>query len=65
MWDLFVRVVCERERVKTQGNWKLKKFSREAHEKASRKVKHVHSTWLECEELGQDGDSWFLQVSRG
>ena len=57
MWDLFVRVVCERESVKTQGNWRLKKFSRVAHKKASREVKHVHNTWLECEESRQEGDS--------
>ena len=38
-----VRVVCVRERecVKTQGKVKSEKFSRVAHEKPSRKVKHV------------------------
>ena len=39
-----VRVVCERESVKTQGKVKSKKFSRVACEKPSREVKHVPST---------------------
>ena len=60
-----VRVVCVRESVKTWGKLKSKKFSRVAREKLSRKVKHMPRTWLECEELGQDGDSWFSRVSRG
>ena len=32
IWDLFVKVVCERESVKTQGNWRLKLFLRVARE---------------------------------
>ena len=39
-----VRVVCERESVKTQGKVKSKKFSRVACEKLSCEVKHVPST---------------------
>lgn len=65
MLDLFVRVVCKRESVKTQGNWRLKKFSWVAREKASREVKHVYSTWLECEESGQHGDCWFHKCLAG
>ena len=57
MWD-FLLGLCVREGVKTQGKVKNKKFSRVGCEKLSREVKHVSSTWLECEESGQDGDSW-------
>ena len=39
-----VRVVCERESVKTQGKMKSKKFLRVARKKLSREVKHVPST---------------------
>ena len=39
-----VRVVCERESVKTQGKVKSKKFSRVSREKLTREVKHVPST---------------------
>ena len=42
-----------RKSVKTQGKVKSKKFSQVAHEKSSRKVKHVPYTWLECEESWQ------------
>ena len=38
-----VRVVCVRESVKTQDKVKSKKFLWVAHEKLSRKVKHVPS----------------------
>ena len=49
--------VCVRECVKTQGKVKSKKFSQVTREKLSHKVMHMSSTWLECKELGQDGDS--------
>ena len=39
-----VRVVYERESVKTQGKVKSKKFSQVAREKPSYKVKHVPCT---------------------
>ena len=39
-----VRVVYERESVKTQGKVKSKKFSQVAREKLSCKVKHMPST---------------------
>ena len=45
-----IRVVWERESVKTQGKVKSKEFSRVSREKLTREVKHVPSTWLECEE---------------
>ena len=41
------------ESVKTQGKVKSKKFSRVAHEKPSREVKHVPCIWLECKESWQ------------
>ena len=39
-----VRVVCERESVKTQGKVKSKKFSRVSREKLTHKVKHMPCT---------------------
>ena len=45
---------CVWERVwRLKAKWRAKKFSRVAREKHSQKVKHVLSTWLECEELWQ------------
>ena len=45
---------CVWERVwRLKANLRLKEFSRVAHKKPSREVKHVLSTWLECEEWWQ------------
>ena len=45
---------CVWERVwRLKANWRPKNFSRVAREKPSREVKHVLSTWLECEESWQ------------
>ena len=53
--------VCEDSRqLKTKGV-----FAGSSRLKVSCKVKHVPCIWQECEELGQDGDSWFSRVSRG
>ena len=66
MWDLLVRVVCVKERV-----WRLKakcramKISWAAREKPSREVKHVISTWLECEESWQMVTTGFRECLAG
>ena len=57
--------MCVIESVKTQGNWKLNKFSRVAREKPSREVKHVFSTWLECEESWQMVTAGFRECLAG
>ena len=45
---------CVWKRVwKFKANLRLKEFSRVAHKKPSHEVKHVFSTWLECEESWQ------------
>ena len=50
---------CVWERVwRLKVNWRSKKFSWVAREKPSREVKHVLSTWLECE----DHDRWWQLV---
>ena len=50
----FVCMGCVWERVwRLKTHWRSKEISWVAHEKTSRKVKHVLSTWLECEESWQ------------
>ena len=45
---------CVWERVwRLKAKWRAKKFLRVAHVKPSSEVKHVLSTWLECEETWQ------------
>ena len=51
---------CVWERV-----WRVKKFSRVAREKPSREVKHVISTWLECEESWQMVTTGFRKYLKG
>ena len=67
MWDLFVRVVWERER---ECVWRLKALKTEVfltvvHDLASREVMHVPCTWLECEELRQMETAVFRECLAG
>ena len=56
---------CVIKSVKTQGNWRLKKFSRVAREKPSREVEYVLSTWLECEKSWQMVTAGFRECLAG
>ena len=61
MWDFIVRVVCERECENSRHYWRQSGFHKKFHEKPSREMGHMQSTWLECEE------SWqlvFMIISR-
>ena len=49
MWDFIVRVVCERE-CEDLGQLKTKEVFMGSSHVTFRKVNHVLSTWLECEE---------------
>ena len=53
MWDFIIRVVCERKCKDSSSHWRPSGFHEKIHEKLSRKVSHVQSTWLECKELWQ------------
>ena len=65
MWDFFVRVVCERECVKTQGKLKTKEVftgsSRVAFPRNEACAQHMTG----MRKVMIDGDSWFLRVSHG
>ena len=57
---------CVWERVwRLKAKWGAKKFSRVLREKPSREVKHVPSTWLECEELWQMVTDGFRECLAG
>ena len=57
---------CVWERVwRLKAKWGAKKFSRVPREKPSRKVKHVSSIWLECEELWQMVTAGFRECLAG
>ena len=53
MWDLFVKVVCERKSVWRLKALKTEVFSQVARDLASREVMHMPCTWLECKESVQ------------
>ena len=55
MWDFVVRVVYERECEDSSSYWRPSGFCEKIHEKLSREVSHVLSTWLECKESWQLG----------
>ena len=65
MWDLFVRVVCVRESVKTQGKVQSKEdFAGSLRETFSRsEACDQHMTGMGRVMI--DGDSWFSRVSCG
>ena len=53
MWDFIVWVVCERECEDSRHYWRQSGFRKKFHEKPSREVSHVQSTWLKCKESWQ------------
>ena len=65
MWDFFVKVVCVRESVKTQGKLKIKEVfagnSREAFLRSETCIQHMTG----MRRVMTDSDNRFLQVFHG
>ena len=62
----FVCIGCVWERMwRLKTHWRSKEISRVAHEKTSSEVKHVLSTWLECEESWQIVTAGFHECFAG
>ena len=65
MWDLFVRVVCVRESVKTQGKLKTKDVFTSSSQVAILQSEACALHMTRMQRVMVDGDSWFLRVSHG